>query len=225
MHIMFKPVRSFFCSALLLLALPMVSRAALSDNLNGEWNFNMGGGFTPVVGGMNSQLTSGWNYAVGTGYDFDEKFGVLLEYGSHYGGVEDGVLSRYNSPGNSTEGSTHIWSLTLNPKWNFKLNHVVGGYLIGGGGYYHANAQVTSPTVAFVPGYCDPWWGCWPGGLVPADKIIAERKDDTGGVNVGMGLTFDLWRDVQFYLETRYHHILIHGSDIDLLPLTAGFRF
>src|SRR4029078_11246972 len=116
----------------------------------------------------------------------------------------------------------NIWSVTLNPTWSFEINRVVGGYLIGGGGYYHARADVTSPVLAYMPPYCDYYWGCWPGGVVPADKIIGEHKDDTGGINAGVGFTFRLRSEVQFFVESRYHYILLHGPDLQIMPFTAG---
>jgi opacity protein-like surface antigen len=227
MRVLMPAVRT---SILFLMVLAGVAgqASAFGDNAYVEkpWTFQIGAGYTPVVGGMDSQLTGGWNFGVGTAYNFTESLGLLLEYGSHHGGIENGILGRYSALiADSTDGYTRIWSLTLNPRWSFKMNQMIGGYVIGGGGYYHANAQITTPSVAFVPGYCDPWWGCWPGGIVPADRIIAERKDDTGGINLGLGLTFDVTSGVQLYVESRYHYILIHGPDIQLLPVTAGFRF
>jgi len=192
-----------------------------------HWTLNLGGGYSPVVGGYNHTITDGWDFTVGTGYNFTKKLGLNLEYMNNHLGVDNGVLQHFSNQfgGVATDGTANVWSVTLNPKWNFEINRIVGGYFIGGGGYYHVRATLTTPTVAYVPPYCDYYWGCWPGGLTNADKIIGEHKDDTGGVNVGMGFTFNINPDMQFYIESRYHYILMHGPDLQLLPLVAGFRF
>jgi opacity protein-like surface antigen len=197
------------------------------DFIGQPWTFTVGGGYSPVVGGLNSSLTSGWNFALGTEYNFTEKAGVRLEYQNNHLGVESGILNDYSARlgGTATDGNANVWSVTLNPTWRFAINRVVGAYLIGGGGYYHVKAQVTTPGLAYMPGYCDPFWGCWPGGVVPADFIVAEHKDDTGGVNAGFGIRLNLRSGVQFYMESRYHYVLLHGPDLQLFPFTAGFRF
>jgi hypothetical protein len=205
--------------------------ARASNDMNyvdGHWTFNVGGGFTPTVGGINNVLTDGWNFAMGTGFDFNEKVGLTFEFMSNHLGLENSVLNNYSARlgGIPTDGDLHMWSLTLNPTWRFGIRRGVGGYLIGGGGYYHVNAQVTTPGVAYMPPYCDPWWGCWGGGVVSADKIVAEHKDDTGGVNFGGGITFNLGPNgTKLYVESRYHYVLTHGRTISLLPLTVGFKF
>ena len=216
--------------SLMLTTAPMAAQAATEStplSMEQPWSINVGGGFTPVVGGYNQTISDGWNFTVGAGYKFTEKLGLNLEYMNNHLGVQDGVLHQFSNKfgGAPIDGSTHVWSVTLNPKWNFELNHVVGGYLIGGGGFYHVNAQLTTPSAAFVPPYCDYYWGCWPGGFTSVDRIVGEHKDDTGGVNVGLGITFNLRYDLQFYVESRYHYIFLHGPDLQLFPVVAGFRF
>ena len=219
-----KRAISFLC--VLTFGLSSTVFATSVDYLDKPWTFNIGGGYTPVVGGLNAQLTSDWNFALGTTYNVNEKLGFELEYMNNHLGIERGVLDHYAAIiGAPTHGNVDVWGLTLNPTWKFNLGRRAGAYLIGGGGYYHVNAQITTPGAVYQPPYCDPWWGCWGGGIVPADFIVAEHKDDTGGVNFGGGFTWKFSPDVEFYIESRYHYILTHGAVLQLLPLTAGLRF
>ncbi len=197
------------------------------DYATQPWSFYVGGGYSPVVGGLNHTLSDGWNFTVGTGYQFTKAWGLNLEYMNHHLGIDHGVLKRYSDllGGDPTDGDAHMWSVSLNPTWTFEINRVVGGYLVAGGGYYHVKAQITTPGLAYMPPYCDYYWGCWPGGITPANFIVGERKDDTGGMNAGVGFTFNLRHGVQFYIESRYHYVFIHGPDLQIFPFTAGFRF
>ena len=74
--------------------------------------------------------------------------------------------------------------------------------LVGMGVYYRP-AEITTPGVGYVPGYCDPWWYvCYPGGWVQVDNIIGERSSTDFGMTFGGGVRFGA-----FYAELRYHYI------------------
>jgi hypothetical protein len=217
----------FSIIALAVLCAPAGNSFGSGLDAEGRLHLSAGGGFSPVVGNLNDTLTDGWNFKIGLDYDVTEKFGVAFEYMNNHLGVAQGILNDYSArlSGSPTEGDSNIWSVTLNPTWRFSLGHRVGAYLIGGGGYYHIKSEVTTPGLAYQPPYCDYYWGCWPGGFVEADYVVAERKDDTGGINVGGGFTFEFAGGTQFFMESRYHYIFSYGPDIQMLPFTAGIRF
>jgi len=100
---------------------------------NTQWhhyNFNVGGGVTPMVGADTSRLNTGWNFVAGGGYNFTHALGIVGEYMVNQSGVSDRVLRQLNVPG----GSATIWSLTANPTLRINPSGRFGGYLIGGGG-------------------------------------------------------------------------------------------
>src|SRR5438309_5552132 len=136
---------------------------------NTQWhhyNFNVGGGVTPMVGADTSRLNTGWNFVAGGGYNFTRIFGIVGEYMVNQSGVSDRVLRNLNVPG----GSGTIWSLTANPTIRFNPNGRFGGYLIGGGGLYTRTVKFTQPTTAAVD-FFDPVF-VFGTLFVPADQVI-----------------------------------------------------
>jgi hypothetical protein len=70
-------------------------------------------------------------------------------------------------------------------------------------GVYYRPIKVTTPSVGWVPGYCDPWWYiCYPGGFVPVDNVVGERSSTDFGMSFGGGVRFG-----PVYAELRYHYI------------------
>jgi outer membrane protein with beta-barrel domain len=70
-------------------------------------------------------------------------------------------------------------------------------YLIGGGGVYNVKAE--------------PDFG-------------ASVSDTKFGINVGAGFNFRS-SGVGFFVEGRFHDIMVPGSDLHYIPITAGVRF
>jgi hypothetical protein len=90
----------------------------------------------------------------------------------------------------------------------------VGGYVLGGAGYYHRIVQLTSPSVGYTT-ICDPYWYvCYPA-AVSVDQIIGDRSSNDFGINFGGGVTFG--HEAKFYVEARYHYVF--GKTIT--PTTA----
>ena len=101
--------------------------------------------------------------------------------------------------------------------------------MIGGGGWYHRNWSITTPTL--VPGtVCAPTFG-WFGvtcvnGLVPADFVLADGSANGGGWNIGGGITFGhKGPGAKIYTEVRYHKAYFSNFDTEVLPVTFGVRW
>jgi hypothetical protein len=179
-----------------------------------KWNFNFGGGPTPVLNGSQNGLTNGWNFSVGTGYNFTPRAGFVVEFMN--GGL--GVTDQEIQQNQAVDGSAHVWSVTLNPIYRFRIGGPVGGYLIGGGGFYERDTDYTVPGQVFIP---DGFGG---GVLVPG-FVDTHQVDDTGGVNVGAGITCNLGWGTKLFAEVRYHYIFTAGEPTQILPITFGFRW
>ena len=81
-------------------------------------------------------------------------------------------------------------------------------YIVAGLGVYYRPVKVTTPSVGYVPGYCDPWWYyCVPGGWVPVDAIVGSRSSTDFGMDFGAGVNVKLGDSASFYVEGRYHYI------------------
>jgi hypothetical protein len=170
------------------------------------WSFNFGGGPTAVASSGN-QLTGGANFNVGFGGNFNPHAGLNLEFMDSSLGLTDAALAQYGA----YDGSAHVWSVTLDPIWRYKIGGIVGGYVIGGGGYYHR--QMTFDQIVSSPYFFGPF------------TEETQVDNDAGGLNIGTGFTFNLGWGTKFYVEARYHYIFTPGSATSIIPITFGFRW
>ena len=177
------------------------------------WNFNFGGGPTSIVGDTRDRLTGGWNFTVGGGYNFTPRAGLVFEMMDAGLGVTDSELGRNQA----TSGDANVWSFTANPIWRFRIAGPVGGYIIGGGGFYEREERFSVPVTVFVPTFH--------GGFETTGFDHTRQIDDAGGVNVGAGITCNLGWGTKLFVEARYHYIFTGGSATQIIPVTFGLRW
>jgi hypothetical protein len=207
-------------------------------------NLNLGGGYTFTASGdARDKIGDGYNFVVGVTLNLTRKLGVQVEY-SFTGLGERQVqlpvsIIPVGSPSNQNffaDANFHYLNANavLRPMGGSGTS--VSPYFIAGLGYYFRSVDVTTPAVGYVPGFCDPWWYvCYPGGLVPIDRVVGSRGSHDLGVNVGGGIDFKLG-GAAVYLETRYHYMW--GPEVTdgtgksygkangkFLPITFGIRF
>jgi hypothetical protein len=174
------------------------------------WNFNFGGGPTAVAGNTDNTLENGYNFTVGTGYNFSPRTGFVFEFMNSGFDLTDQTLRSHNA----VDGDASVWAVTLNPIWRFRIAGPVGGYIIGGGGFYQREERFREPgTVFFHNGFSEQ-------GLEDVHEF-----DNTGGVNAGVGLTWNVGWGTKFYVEARYHYVFTAGTPTQLVPVTFGFRW
>jgi hypothetical protein len=174
-----------------------------------KFNFDFGGGPT-AVSGSQGHLRSGDNFVVGGGYNFNKNLGVVLEFMQ-----SDLRLTRdaLNQNG-ADDGSVWLWSMTLNPIWRYKISGIVGGYIIGGGGFYERDQRFVQNQFAF-----DRF------GNLYGFRVQDRQTDDTGGLNIGAGFTFNCGWGTKFFVEARYHYLFTSGYPTEIIPVTFGFRW
>jgi hypothetical protein len=176
-----------------------------------KWTFVGGGGFTLPLGNTHKYLTPSWNLQVGGGRNFNKTFGVLLQFDYANFGFQGSTLRNqqafYNSfldPADQIsglDGSSHVWSFTVNPIVNYYTSDTWGSYVIAGLGFYHKTANFTVPTVGV---YCDPFYGfCY---QYQANQSIDKYSSNAFGVNGGIGFTYKFSRfaSQKFFAEARY---------------------
>jgi hypothetical protein len=98
------------------------------------------------------------------------------------------------------DGNAHIWSITLNPKYNFYQSDAFGAYVIGGGGFYRKLTNFTLPTTGI---FCDFFGFCY---TFTQNQTFDHYSNNAGGVNGGIGFTyrFSRWASEKLYAEARY---------------------
>jgi hypothetical protein len=136
----------------------------------------------------------------------------------------DGAWSNYDIKSSlldaaGLEGDVLNFSISTGLLWSRPISGNVGFYLQGGFSGYYLDAEVTEDTTVVV---CDPWWWwCYPA----AGEYVWQSKDTTEwGYNAGIGISFDLASDSQFYVEGRYHWIETDRS-VEYTPIVIGFRW
>jgi hypothetical protein len=134
-----------------------------------KWGFLGGVGLTLPMGNTYHYLNPSWGFQVGGGRNFSKKFGVMLQFDyDNFGfnkttldnqfnlyntavGIYDNLYTTGpNDPNYSTglaslDGSTHVWSFTLNPTYTFYSGDAWGAYVVGGVGLYPKVANLTTP--------------------------------------------------------------------------------
>jgi len=233
-----RKVIAFLFVAALIAAVP----ASAQDDK--KVTVNIAGGPTFVTSSASEHFGTGGNFDIGVTFNVTPMVGVMVEYGGNRLGSKDRTINIAPCDGceatEPTPFTAHGWvhmfdfNLVLHPAWDGKRAQP---YFLAGPGVYYRSANVTTPGVGWIPPYCDPWWyWCWPGGLVPVDKILASESSTDFGIDFGGGVTFWATDAVGIFFEARYHYIF--GPEVkdaagtskgkangQFLPITFGVRF
>lgn len=182
-----------------------------SHNADGskKYAFFGGAGFTVPTGGTHSYYSPSYDFQVGGGRNFNKHLAALVEFDWHNFGLQTNTLNNllaiYNGENVQADlpevgGHAHIWSFTVGPQYTFFQGEKIGGYVIGGVGFYHKITDFTTPETGE---YCDPYYGCYE---YQADANIDTYTSNAFGVNGGAGFTYKMSRfsDLKFYGEARY---------------------
>jgi hypothetical protein len=115
-----------------------------------------------------------------------------------------------------------MWSITLNPTYEFVREEGYSVYATGGYGVYNRRLELTNTFFqrAIV---CDDWWGVCTTGFVSDEEVVADRSTYKGGFNVGTGFT--LGSRSKFFMEVRYHHMFTTNEATQVIPITFGIRW
>jgi hypothetical protein len=186
---------------------PTYSDSTHNADGSNKYTFVVGGGFTLPVGGTHSYLTTSYAFQGGVGRNFNKNFGVIAQFDWANFGVQthtlNDLLAIYNSLGaglTQLNGSSHIWSFSLNPIYHFAEGEKTGAYVVGGTGFYHKTANFSIPSVGLV---CDVFGNCF---AVQANQSIDKYTSNAFGLNAGLGATYKFSRfaDERFFVEVRY---------------------
>jgi hypothetical protein len=166
-------------------------------------------------------LKTGWNFTASAGPKITPYFGLNAEFGFNRMGISQGTLNNIGVP----NGSTRLYSVTLQPTIHFNPEGWVSVYTTVGGGYYRRTVEFTEPTTAIINAF-NPFFGFFPL-EVPAQTVLGSFTQNKGGINGGVGLSFRLSNDssTRIFAETRYHHMFTSSRDTNYMPVTFGLRW
>jgi opacity protein-like surface antigen len=199
----------------------LISSTALWAQGPGRWSANIGAGPAFGVGDAGDRVNTGFNVSAGAGFNFSQKFGIMLDYTYNDFGLSDKALSQVGAP----DGFAHVWGFSAEPVYRIAPDRKVGGYVLGGYGVFTRTVGLTRP--GLVPAIiCDPWtFICYSGATV-ADIIYRSNSITKGGWNLGGGLTYRLGESkANLYVEFRYFDVLTNNVDTTFLPMTVGLRW
>ncbi len=186
-----------------------------SHNADGsnKYVFEVGAGLTLPTGDTHKVLSTSYSFQGGIGRNFNKKEGVIAQFDWDNFGVQTNTLNsllatynnlgytdQNNAPLSQLNGSSHVWSFTLNPIYNFYEGDKTGAYVIAGAGFYHKTASFSVPVIG--TGY-DPYYGYY---QYQANAPIDTYTSNAFGVNGGIGFTYkpSQFANERLFVEARY---------------------
>jgi hypothetical protein len=184
-----------------------------------KYEFLAGAGFTAPLGNTHHYLDTSYGFQVGGGRNFNKKFGVMLQFDYDNFGFQGQTLTNqfnlYNtgiaifnlenpgadiSPLASLDGSSHVWSFTLNPTYTFYSGETWGAYVVGGVGFYHKTATFTTPEEGEEE---DEFGDIFE---FEENGTVDHYTSNAPGFNGGFGVTYKMSRfnNQRLYAEARY---------------------
>jgi hypothetical protein len=194
-------------------------------------NTNIGGVVSVPMNPTARFVHLGWGTNVGIGYNFHPRNSVIGEFMWNRvyatAGAIDPIRNALGS--RKVNGTADVFAVTGNYRYELR-GRLLGTYLIGGGGWYHRAASLSTKIPSGTVAVCNPiytWWGynC-AGGIVSSDKTLASAHSNAFGGNGGVGFT---WRvgeaPYRLYVEARYHYAPNTHFNTELIPITFGIRY
>jgi opacity protein-like surface antigen len=200
----------------------MSSRAFAQSPLAGI-TFHAGGGVTPLTGQISNRLKTGWHVGAGAGVKFGSVAETSLDFDYHELGVANSVLTAFDVP----DANSHVWSLTINPKFNIPGNSNVHAYVTGGVGYYRRTVEFTQPTVAQGLVF-DPFFDTFFSVPFASNEVLGTISRSGVGARGGLGFEAKLRNDdnaARFFTEARYEWADTGNVPTRMIPVTFGIRW
>jgi len=215
----------------------VVSAQTPAPGYNSSWKNNdgssklalqFGGGYSLAVGGTRQSQTRGWNYIMGSGYNFNNHFSVLGRYTYNHFSVPQGQIAQLFGPGELGQlaGDVHLWSLTVEPSYQYFNTAHYGGYVLVGGGFYRKRTLFRQ-----TPGCPDNVCG-------PPTNNVADFSNNAGGIDFGVGFNRRISErsNTKLFFEARYVWVDNQASPnntyyppanerTSFLPVSGGVRW
>jgi hypothetical protein len=204
-----------------------------AGGIRSHLTYEVGGGFNAPTSDSSPYITWGGNVTVGGGYRFNQNLSVMLEYQFIDSKIPGAIIAEAGATG----GHDHIWSLTLDPVYEFNPKSSISFYGTGGYGFYR---KVTSFTDPEQQQFCTYFY-C---GVVTQNVTVGHFSSNQGGWSIGGGIShrFAGWNGdgkMRVFAEARYLDVLSPaittepnglgttavGADTKIIPVTVGVRF
>jgi hypothetical protein len=217
----------------MLLGIVLVCRVSAQDELgeDSRVNTNLAVTITAPLNPTAHFVNVGGGFVVGAGYNASKRNAFIGEFMWNRLGASDAALAPIRSAlqTHNINGHGNLYVLTGNYRFELR-GKTTGIYFIGGGGWYHRTANVTTHVATGSSITCTPTWLWWgfdcQSGTVTSNQTLASSTSDTLGANVGLGITFKVAEPrYRIYLEARYHYAPTKNVKTELIPISMGIRF
>jgi hypothetical protein len=218
---------------ILMIALTSVQLLHAQDDCSDECklNDNVAMVVNVPVNSTAQVVGTGWGTVVGIGYNFNQRQAVIGEFLWNRVYASSGRLQPLQAALQSTDlsGNADIFAITGNYRYELR-GRLLGTYLIGGGGWYLRNTNL-SKAVTVGPGtICATawlWWGfTCTSGTVTASQTVASSNSSALGANAGMGLTVRVGEaPYRLYSEARYNYAPTKNINTQFITVAVGIRF
>jgi hypothetical protein len=183
-----------------------------------------GAGVTVPGGETQNYANTGFNILAGAGYKFNNRLSLLGEWTFNRLTVPNSLAAVVAG---TPDGNEHIWTIDVNPKFNFIHRGRSDGYVIGGGGFSRA---LTNFTVPVLFNYYDYYFGPYP---CSGTITVAHASTNQGNIDIGLGSEWRMspYEKGKIFLEARWERLfgpdngLPPGPDANLIPITVGYRW
>lgn len=190
--------------------------------------FEVGGGLTSPIGraATKNYETYGYNFTIGGGWNFNKRFGVLLEYQFNKNKIPGKTLASAGFPG----GNINTHSIIVEPVVYQPITPTIGVYGLAGTGFYRKVTNFTAPLQGTV---CSYYYFCYSG---YTNQTVDNFSSVQAGFDVGGGLYWKAFGEdsnAKLYAEVRYKWVNSpkasatqsgEGTE-ELIPMTIGVRW
>ena len=185
------------------------------------YTFNIGGGYSPLLGQISNRLDNGWHMTGGAGFRITPHFELNGQFTYHGFGVKPVVLSEAGVP----SADSHLWSITADPKIRIGGARRFDPYLVGDVGYFRRTIDFTAPTVESITLF-DPFFGVLFPALIPANVRLGSISRSGIGGGAGFGFNFRLGSSrTKLYIEARYEYAATGSMPTRMIPATIGLSW
>jgi hypothetical protein len=176
-----------------------------------------------------AQVTStGWGTVGGVGWNINKRNALIGEFLWNRLYSDSATLQTLQPTGN-LNGSVDLYSVTGNYRFELR-GRLLGAYVIGGGGWYMRNTNLSQSVTVGAGTVCTPawlWWGfTCTSGTVNVSQTLASSSSNALGGNAGGGFTIRVGpAPYRLYAEARYHFAPTKNISTQLVAVTFGIRY
>jgi Outer membrane protein beta-barrel domain len=191
-----------------------------AQNFLNDVTVAVGAGFTFPPGRTADHTKMGYNFVASGGPRFNPHLSLTVDFSLHYLDIKNSLVDPETGVDLSLGSIMRVWSLTLNPAYEFIKQERFSSYATGGYGLYNRQLQLAS-TGPVPAAACDSFWNVC---VSNSPGIVTGNLSPyKAGYNVGGGVTFGA--HLKFFVEARYHHMFTKNAATEIVPLTFGLRW